>query len=350
LAVGAASLGLISGCVGEATSDKPAPARHPAAQWLVGSLMRTRLLALLALPLAAGCGWSGSHSSHYSARHPTRSMTDPAPRSSAGKSRLIVLVMENKGFSQVIGSRAAPYENALAHRYALARRYYGISHPSLPNYLSLIGGSTFGIRSDCTSCKVKAKNLVDQLEAARVSWRAYMEDLPAPCYGGGAAGRYAKKHNPFAYFEDIRHDSARCSKVVPLGRLRRDLRSTRFPRFSWITPNLCHDTHDCSIRAGDRFLARLVPRLLRRLGSHGAFLLLWDEGTSDRGGGGHIPAIVAGPDVRRRHLSRVRLNHYSTLRTIEDAFGLPHLRGAACPCTRPLDSLFRRPPRHLAGA
>jgi phosphatidylinositol-3-phosphatase len=307
---------------------------------------------LLALPLVAGCGGSESPSSDRSGKDAPTSVAAPAPapRASAGKSRLIVLVMENKEYGQIIGNRDAPYENALAHRYALAGRYYGITHPSLPNYLALIGGSTFRIRSNCTSCPVRAKNLVDQLEAAHVSWRGYMEGMPGPCFRGGFAGRYAKKHNPFAYFENITQDSARCSKVVPFGLLDRDLRRNRLPTFTWITPDLCHDTHDCSIREGDRFLARLVPRLLRRLGPHGVFLLLWDEGTSSRGGGGRIPAIVAGRDVRRGHLSRVRLDHYSTLRTIEDAFGLPHLRGAASRGRRPLDSLFRRPPRHLGGA
>ena len=278
----------------------------------------------------------------------------PSP-SRSRQSRLVVLVMENKEYGYVIGDRGAPYTNALAHRYALAARYFAIAHPSLPNYLALIGGSTFGIHSDCTSCAVKATNLVDQLEQARVSWKAYMEDMPAPCYRGGLAGGYAKKHDPFLNFEDIARKRSRCSKVVPYSRLAGDMRQHRLPRFIWITPNLCHDTHDCDLRAGDSFLARLVPGLLRQLGPGGALFLLWDEGTSGRGccrlaAGGRTPAIVAGPDVRRGLRSRARFDHYSALHTIEDAFGLGHLRGAACRCSRSLRSLFRRPPRLAAHA
>jgi phosphatidylinositol-3-phosphatase len=286
--------------------------------------------------LAVGCATGASRPGHTSSSEPP--------------SRLVVLVMENKEYADVIGRRSAPYMNRLARRYALAGRYFAIGHPSLPNYLTLIGGSRFGVHSDCTSCKVNATNLVDQLETAHVPWKAYMEDMPAPCYQGASTGGYAKKHDPFLYFEDVVRDPARCRRVVPYGRLQRDLRRGRLPSFTWITPNLCHSTHECGLRQGDRFLARLVPRLLGRLGPHGALVLTWDEGTSTRGccrlaAGGHIPTIVAGPEVRRAHVSAARLDHYSTLRTIEDALGLPHLRGAACRCTRSLASLFQRPPR-----
>jgi phosphatidylinositol-3-phosphatase len=259
-------------------------------------------------------------------------------------------VMENKEYPDVIGSPSAAYLNRLAHRYALAGGYFAIGHPSLPNYLALTGGSRFGIHSDCTSCRVNASNLVDQLEAAHVRWKAYMEDMPSPCYRGASAGGYAKRHDPFLYYNDVARDPARCRRVVPFRRLRRDMQRGRLPSFTWITPNLCHSTHDCGLRQGDRFLARLVPRLLPRLGPHGALILTWDEGTSVRGccrlaAGGHIPTIVAGPEVRRARVSRTRMDHYSTLRTVEDSLGLPHLRGAACRCTHSLAPLFKRPPR-----
>src|SRR6185312_1438704 len=95
----------------------------------------------------------------------------------------------------VIGSRQTPFINALARRYALVRSMYAITHPSLPNYLALTGGSPFGITSDCTDCHVPtATSLADQLTAAGLSWKAYMEDLPHPCFRGASAGDYAKKH------------------------------------------------------------------------------------------------------------------------------------------------------------
>jgi phosphatidylinositol-3-phosphatase len=260
--------------------------------------------------------------------------------------RIVVVVMENKSCTDVIGSRDAPYLNRLAARSAFASRSFALTHPSLPNYLGLVGGSTFGITSDCTDCPVRARNLVDQLEQAHVSWKAYMEGMPAPCFAGAEAGRYVKRHDPFAYFVDVASRPSRCRRIVPLGQLDRDLARHALPRFVWITPDLCHDMHDCPVASGDRFLARLVPRLERAVGPRGAIFVTWDEGVGragccERAAGGQVPLIVTGPAARPHGRSAVAYDHYSLLRTIEDAFGLPHLRGAACPCTRSLGALLR---------
>jgi phospholipase C len=259
-------------------------------------------------------------------------------------SRVVVLVMENKDYGQVIGSADAPYTGSLARSYALATGYYGVRHPSLPNYLALVGGSTFGITNDCTDCTVHGPSLVDELERRRISWRAYMEGMPSPCFGGATAGGYAKKHDPFLYFDGVAGNPQRCAKVVPMTRLDGDLRARRLPRFVWITPDLCHDTHDCDVRTGDRFLAGLVPRLLRALGQRGVLFLTWDEGVGAAGccghpGGGRVPTIVAGPAARRGARSGVPFDHYSLLRTIEDGFGLRRLGASAS--ARPLTPLLR---------
>src|SRR5205085_5722156 len=264
--------------------------------------LSTCVIGLLLAIVAAGCGMSRPD--------PTSSAKESAYESKARSSHVVVIVMENKEYGDVIGSSSAPYVNRLARRYGLATNSYGVSHPSLPNYLALTGGDTFGISSDCTSCHVGGKNLVDELEAARISWKAYMESMPTPCYRGGSAGDYAKKHDPFAYYDDVVTSKRRCSKIVPYQQLAKDMRRGRLPKFVWISPNLCHDMHDCEVKTGDGFLASLIPRLLRVLGKHGVLFLTWDEGSSDRGccshaAGGHIATIVAGPDVRRRGRSAV---------------------------------------------
>ena len=128
-------------------------------------------------------------------------------------------MIENAEYPEVIGSPSAPYINSLAGRYGLATQSYAVTHPSLPNYLALTSGSTHGIDSDCTSCSVSAPNIVDQLEAAGLTWKAYMEDLPHPCFLGASAGGYAKKHDPFAYYVDIASDRARCERIVPFSAL-----------------------------------------------------------------------------------------------------------------------------------
>jgi hypothetical protein len=277
----------------------------------------------------------------------------PQPRASVSAAavrtqppaHIAVIVMENESYGDVIGSRSAPFINRLARRYAVAREMFAVGHPSLPNYLALTGGSTFGISSDCTGCAVNATGLPDQLQSAGVSWKAYMEGLPRPCFTGPGSGDYAKKHDPFLYYTQIAQDPAVCSQVVPLAQLGSDERSETLPRFVWITPNLCHDMHDCSVRTGDRFLSRLVPRLLRALAPNGILFLTWDEGSSDSGccgmaAGGHVATIVAGPGVRAGARLNTQTDDYSVLQTIEDLLGLPRLRGAACPCTASLKPLL----------
>ena len=177
--------------------------------------------------------------------------------------------MENKEGAEVVGAPASPYVNALARRYAIATSSYAITHPSLPNYLALTSGSTQGITSDCTDCHVGGRNIVDQLEAAHLSWKAYMEGLPSPCSQVAGAGRYAKKHDPFMYYDDVARTPRRCRRVVGFGDLVRDLRRGTLPAFAFVSPDLCHDTHDCDVATGDRFLSGLVPRLLRELGPRG---------------------------------------------------------------------------------
>jgi phospholipase C len=303
------------------------------------------IVCLLAWLVAASCG---------SAANPGQPVV--LPRASAGaarssKSRFVVIVLENREFSEVIGSGSEPYVDELARRGALASEYHAIAHPSLPNYISLLAGDPLGISSDCTECTVHGAGLPDQLERAHIGWRAYMEDLPRPCYDGAAAGGYAKKHDPFMYFPQIAGNPSRCRRVVALTQISGDLRSGHLPAFVWISPNLCNDGHDCSNGATERFLADLVPGLLTSLGPRGVLALVWDEGSSASGccggaAGGRVPLILDGPGVRRGYRLDTAADHYSLLALIESAFGVPRLRGAACACTPSLNAVFRtgRPP------
>jgi hypothetical protein len=266
------------------------------------------------------------------------------PRSAG--SHVVVIVMENAEYDQVIGSPAAPYVNALAGRYALATQSFAITHPTLPNYLALTSGSTHGISSDCTACSVSATNIVDQLEGKGISWKAYLEDAPTSCFRGAGAGGYAKKHNPFIYYDDVARSPARCGRLVGFAQLAGDLRSGRLPSYAWISPNLCDDGHDCGVPAGDRFLSRTVPALLRELGPHGFLVITWDEGVSDRSccgaaHGGHVATVLAGPGVRAGARERRPVDHYGVLATIEGALGLPPLAGAADPRAGRLTPLLR---------
>jgi phosphatidylinositol-3-phosphatase len=193
--------------------------------------------------------------------------------------------MENEESTSLIGNGAAPYINGLASSYGLASQYYGVSHPSLPNYLALTAGSAFGINSDCTTCRVNAGHLADQIEASGRSWKAYLEGMPSACFLGDSYP-YMQKHNPWIYYNDIRTNAARCNAhVVPFSQLGADLAGGSVANYVWITPNMCSDMHDCSIATGDSWLSQQVPAILNSTAfrNGGVLFITWDEGSTTAG-------------------------------------------------------------------
>ena len=265
-------------------------------------------------------------------------------------SHIFIIILENKESSRIVDNPAAPYLNRLAAQYGRALNYYGLTHPSLPNYLALIGGDTFGVSSDCLDCFVAGNSLVDQLEAAGRSWKAYMESMPEqPCFVGDSQ-KYKQKHNPFIYFDHVRFNPERCRQIVPLTQLDADLQSNALPDFVWITPNICNDMHDCGVDIGDNWLKDWVPKILASTAwqNQGVLFITFDEGESDRGcctyaAGGQIDTLVISPLVWSGFTSDVAYDHYSLLRTIEEAWGLPLLRNATCDCSQPMIDFFQSP-------
>ncbi len=176
---------------------------------------------------------------------------------------IIVIVMENHSISQIVGNPDAPFLNGLTANHAVATNYFGIVHPSLPNYMAATGGDTF-FTGDCSialgGCTTSALSMVDGIEASGRTWKAYMEDMPSPCYVGdnypafGSPPAYVEKHDPFIHFDNLRNDPSRCNNIVPYSQLTADLAA--LPNFVWITPNMCNDMHDTcfavtAVRAGD---------------------------------------------------------------------------------------------------
>lgn len=236
--------------------------------------------------------------------------------------------MENKGSDDVIGSPHAPFENALSRQCGLAASYHGITHPSLPNYLAATAGSTFGVVDDRPPADhpISGQSLFGQVEAAGLTWRAYEESMPSPCQLT-SSGTYAVRHNPAAYFTDLR---AACRhNDVGFDALDRDIASAALPSFAFVTPDLCSDTHDCPVATGDAWLATWLTRVLDgpnyRAGDT-AVILTWDEA---EGGATTVPTIVIAPSVRPGTVVHQNLDHYSLLRTTEALLGLAPLRNAS---------------------
>lgn len=258
--------------------------------------MRLQVAALAALAIA--CGQTQS-TSVTQARH------------------VFLIVMENHSFDQAMTGR---YTALLAANNGVAENYHAITHPSVPNYLAMTSGQTWGVQDDSYHLLPAGADLGSQLTKAGVMWRAYMEgmtsrgciDSPVP---------YDPGHNPFAFY------GGQCPpNVVPLTSLTGDL-AAKTPRFVWITPDMCHDTHNCAVSIGDEWLRGQVEEItgLKAWADGGVLFITWDE--DDGSADNRVLTLVLTPGQGHRS-SRQRYTHYSLLATMEDLLGVGRLANA----------------------
>jgi hypothetical protein len=333
---------------------------------------------------------------------------------------IFIIIAENKNYDQIIGNVAdAPNINRLASQHGLATRYYGVAHPSEPNYVALLGGSTFGIRDDdawycqagmqasyCenssrvgyASHSIAARSLMQQLEEANMTWKGYFEDLPAPgstvIYDPSKERPdplrprrlYGSKHNGFMNFDRVRQDPHIGEKIVPLAQLSSDLADGRAANYAHIVLNQCNDMHglsdssprppeDCIlypgihprgfkspanvIRRGDRKIFEVVEQIrkspLWQAAGNAAIVVTFDEDAGDTSGvqgccgyqpgsaanfgGGHVATIVVTNHGSTPVTDPTPYNHYSLLRSCEEAFGITQYLGLAAASDKGVKSM-----------
>jgi acid phosphatase len=239
---------------------------------------------------------------------------------------IIMIMFENQDYQQVIGNNEMPTFNQLASQNVLLTNYYAVTHPSLPNYIALIGGDTFGIINNCTDCFIDHPSLPDLIEASNLTWRTYQEDLPSPCFVGNS-GEYVQKHNPFIYFDPIRNNADRCKHdVVSLKELDQDLAANQLPNFAFIMPNLCDTAHRCSLNVADQWLKQIIQKLIssQALGQTYLIYISFEESKGDTSSccglsakaGGRVAAILISPQAKSGYKDDTPLSHYSMLKTI----------------------------------
>jgi acid phosphatase len=265
---------------------------------------------------------------------------------SSGTPHVMVVMMENKNFSAVIGQSDQSYTNSLASQYGLATKSYAFGHPSLPNYLDLVSGSNQGVRVDeppSSSGIFSAPTLASQLAAAGFSEKAYAENVPSPPTND--SGEYAVRHFPWVYFSGGHIPIASSSSLVS------DLNSGSPPDFVWYTPNLINDEHDGSVQQGDSFLRSFIPQVQATAWyqAGGSIIVTWDESDNDNsglngGGGGHVPTIVVSAALKAvPQQDSTGVDTQGILHSIEDTYGLAHLGGSSADGT--IDSLLAVSPR-----
>jgi hypothetical protein len=245
---------------------------------------------------------------------------------------IVVVIFENEHRSNVIGNPRAAYLNTLAGQGANMTRSYGITHPSQPNYLALFSGTTHGVYSNACLRRFKKKqNLGSQLRQAGLSFTGYAEALPKTGFTGCVSGRYQRKHNPWVNFANLPRSTNKPFSAFP-----DDYR--KLPTVSFVSPDMCNSMHDCSIHTGDRWMKKHFARYAKWAKRHNSLLVVtFDE---NAGGSVHpIPTIIVGAGIRPGRYAE-RMNHYTLLRTIEKAYGLPplgHARGV-----RPLSRIWKK--------
>lgn len=256
-------------------------------------------------------------------------------------SHIVLIVFEKGEYETVVDTVYMPYFNLLANSFTLLNQHYATTHPGLPNYISMIGGDTFGITDDCelADCSVNVPSLPDLIEESGRTWKTYQDDMPEPCYFSDTL-RYVRKHNPFVFFEPIRLNSERCNRtVVPMTQLDADIAAQTIPNFVFITPDICYSTHECTMELADGWLKETVEKLYPVLDADGEpylIIVTWDEAQSDASccglpekAGGRVPTLLVSPQVKSNFLDTTPYSHYSLLKTISAAWGLPYLGHAA---------------------
>jgi len=264
---------------------------------------------------------------------------------------VFTIVMENKSRSQIFDNPKAPYINQLARENAVADGYHdSFVHPSMPNYFWMVAGQNFGVLDDADPGSHhldSTAHLVDQIELAGLTWRTYQESMGAPC-GLSSHGRYAAKHNPFVYFNDVNgwdgkayHPEARCNAhVVDYSQLDSDIANHTVPSYVFITPNLDNDMHDASISTGDSWLANEIPKLMAtdNYRNGGVIFLMWDEGGGSPAAD-DPPFIAISPNAAHGTRSQVDYDTSSYLKTVQNILGIDELPCAEASARTTVDSM-----------
>ena len=269
-----------------------------------------------------------------------------AAAASNGVKTVFIILMENRNWSGIKGSASAPYINGtLLTQGAHAENYVNVPglHPSEPNYIWLEAGNNFGITDDglpSTNHLSTTAHLVNQLEQAGISWKAYAEGISGTSCPVTNSGKYAPKHVPFVFFDDVRTNATRCVQHVrPYTELATDLTHGTAPRYAFIVPDLCDDMHDSlgcatldSVKNGDTWLSKEVPKILasQAYQDNGALFVTWDE---SEGSDVPIGMMVMSPLAKTNYSNAIEYTHSSMLRTAQEIFGVGPLLGGAATAT-----------------
>lgn len=241
---------------------------------------------------------------------------------------VVVVIFENTDLEVTLSQ---PFFSSLTKKGALLSNYSAITHPSQPNYIALVSGSTHGVTGN-DNVTLSAKHIGDRLEETGKQWKVYAETYPGNCFLGVASGDYARRHVPFLSFESIQNNPTRCGNIVESSQFQRDIDSVHLPTYSLFIPNNKSNGHNTGIAFADSWAAKTFGSLVEDIASNPSkdtlFIITFDEGNpsqptaSDRN---QVYTLLIGAGIRKNTVSQKPYNHYSLLKTIENIIEIPSL-------------------------
>ncbi|WP_131782916.1 alkaline phosphatase family protein [Legionella gresilensis] len=231
---------------------------------------------------------------------------------------VVIIVFANENSDNILNQ---PFFKSLTTQGAYLSQYSAITHPSQPNYLALIGGSTFGVTNNNIH-NINARHLGDLLNAKGLSWKSYAEAYPGNCFQGSKSGTYSHKHEPFISFINVQNNPDECAKIVPSHQFFSDLAADKLPTYSLYVPDINNGGHDTGIAFADKYFAKTFGPIFSNASimNNTLFIITFDE--NDGGAGNKIYTAFVGAGVKAGATSANKYSHYSTLRTIEEIFQL----------------------------
>ena len=231
---------------------------------------------------------------------------------------VVVVFLENDDYDAALQQ---PFFKSLVPKGALLTNFFAETHPSQPNYIAFISGSTAGVSGD-SNVDLNRGHVGDLLEKNGLGWRNYVEAMPSKCFLGATSKTYARKHVPFISFTNVSRNPARCGQIVSASSFVSDAKAGALPAFSFYSPDLNNDGHDTGVAYAAKAMEKTFGPLLAdaNVMSNTLFVFTFDE--DDRAHGNHIFTLLIGSGVKPGATSNTRYDHYDLLRTIEDEFAI----------------------------
>jgi hypothetical protein len=259
-----------------------------------------------------------------------------APTPPPAFKKVIVVYLENTDYR---GAMKQPFLKELAKRGALLTDFHAETHPSQPNYVALVAGTTEGVHGDSNS-DLDERYIGDLLASVRKTWRNYAEGYPGDCFLEAKKKRYVRKHTPFLSIKNVQSDPKQCANVVDASGFQKDFRNGNLADFTFYTPDLDNDGHDTGVKFASMWMEREFSPLINNpvFASNVLLIVTFDE--DDSMGDNHIYTVLFGQGVTPGSTSGERYNHYSILRTIEDAWKLGSL-GKGDASAKPISGIWK---------